>query len=753
MKTLSLLYIRRAVIAFALIFRMSVAADGQEKETYLKDLQHTMSRMTGVGCDTAEMNRMLLMMKEYRNTGATVRGTEKTAVQAKSMAMAGENAVRSSVAAGNLHHIPVTFHLYVSPEGNDNNAGTAAAPFRTIQKAVNTASEGQAVQVGDGVYAESVTVTKSIHIVGNVEYPQSVVIEATGASAVSISNASPSLHGLCITKGVKGLNLHNAYAYFSHLILKQNTGQAIYSSGRFFCSVYNSLIYGNHCDKVIELADATISSMAFENVTVTDNFGDYTCYLSGSDLYLSFLSCILYNPDVTAEIPPVYPLRFVSCYYSLVRGFGQYLYTSSSYDLLDRDPRFGDSFNECYSLASGSPCIDAGDYVPGERIPPGKGSSDWRDMGAYGNQSYLAACMVEVPDIPDTPGEALGDLSVNYVQTFRPLYPVTAISDPGTDKNMTTIEYYDGLGRPMQTIAMGASPSGGDMITPFSYDGYDRRDEEYLPYASDTATGEYRRRGISEQDDFYASLFGGYQKAFSKTIYEPSPRSRVLEQYGPGAAWQNHSKRAVMQYRANEENEALLWAIASPGATANGCYAARALYVTETADEDGRITVEYTDKQGRVVRQKQKTDSNTWAVTDYCYDHYGRKAFVMPPKIHENNITSFTSSSAAFLQYIYAYRYDTRGREVEKHVPGAGWTYTVYNKLDQPVLMQGAEQRTRNEWSFTKYDAHGRITVTGLYTSTASRETLQGNVYAAAQWEDRGTAAHGYTNSAFPADA
>jgi hypothetical protein len=147
---------------------MSVTADGQEKETYLKDLQHTMLRMTGVGCDTAEMNRILLMIKEYRNTGTTIRGTEKTAadipLQAKSMAMAVGNAVRSSVAADNLHNIPVTFHLYVSPEGNDNNAGTAAAPFRTIQKAVDTASERQA----DGVYAESVTVTKSIHIVGTV---------------------------------------------------------------------------------------------------------------------------------------------------------------------------------------------------------------------------------------------------------------------------------------------------------------------------------------------------------------------------------------------------------------------------------------------------------------------------------------------------------------------------------------------------------------------------------------------------------
>jgi hypothetical protein len=41
---------------------------------------------------------------------------------------------------------------YVSTSGNDNNAGTLAAPWRTIQKAANTVQAGDTVQVRAGTY-------------------------------------------------------------------------------------------------------------------------------------------------------------------------------------------------------------------------------------------------------------------------------------------------------------------------------------------------------------------------------------------------------------------------------------------------------------------------------------------------------------------------------------------------------------------------------------------------------------------------
>jgi uncharacterized protein DUF1565 len=50
---------------------------------------------------------------------------------------------------------------YVSTSGNDNNAGTLSAPWRTIQKAANTVKAGDTVQVRAGTYNEIVTMKTS----------------------------------------------------------------------------------------------------------------------------------------------------------------------------------------------------------------------------------------------------------------------------------------------------------------------------------------------------------------------------------------------------------------------------------------------------------------------------------------------------------------------------------------------------------------------------------------------------------------
>lgn len=47
--------------------------------------------------------------------------------------------------------------LYVSPNGNDDNSGSAGEPFRTLQKAADTATAGTTVHVEPGDYAEMAT--------------------------------------------------------------------------------------------------------------------------------------------------------------------------------------------------------------------------------------------------------------------------------------------------------------------------------------------------------------------------------------------------------------------------------------------------------------------------------------------------------------------------------------------------------------------------------------------------------------------
>lgn len=51
--------------------------------------------------------------------------------------------------------------FYVSPAGDDANAGTVKAPWRTIQHAADAASAGSTVNVRAGIYAERVTINVS----------------------------------------------------------------------------------------------------------------------------------------------------------------------------------------------------------------------------------------------------------------------------------------------------------------------------------------------------------------------------------------------------------------------------------------------------------------------------------------------------------------------------------------------------------------------------------------------------------------
>ncbi|WP_367331321.1 hypothetical protein [Sphingobacterium multivorum] len=135
--------------------------------------------------------------------------------------------------------------------------------------------------------------------------------------------------------------------------------------------------------------------------------------------------------------------------------------------------------------------------------------------------------------------------------------------------------------------------------------------------------------------------------------------------------------------------------------------------------------------------------------TYYVYDDFGNLRYVIPPGYTAPAFTE--AASGDFHELIYAYRYDNRQRLVEKKVPGKGWEWLVYNANDQVVLAQDAVQRGQGKWSYTKYDAFGRIVQARSYSRTfASQSAAQADVNTVGRyWEDRvGTA--NYTNQAYP---
>ncbi len=84
----------------------------------------------------------------------------------------------------------------------------------------------------------------------------------------------------------------------------------------------------------------------------------------------------------------------------------------------------------------------------------------------------------------------------------------------------------------------------------------------------------------------------------------------------------------------------------------------------------------------------------------------------------------------------------------------SGLNSFVYNKLDQVVLSQTPNQAATTEWLFTKYDALGRVVMTGIYNNSSPRNHIQTTLNTETDlWERRtnGTGnVMGYSTVAFP---
>ena len=309
-------------------------------------------------------------------------------------------------------------------------------------------------------------------------------------------------------------------------------------------------------------------------------------------------------------------------------------------------------------------------------------------------------------------------------------------------------QYLDGLGRPVQTVQHQQSFTGRDVVQPVAYDALGREPRQYLPYAA-TSTPDavgYRPNALYEQDQFYRQpqqpSIAPTGVAFAQTRFEASPLNRVLAQASPGEAWQLD----VLGTRAvsfNERPNALALGDSvqrlAPGygtefedLTPQGAYADGELWVNETQDEARHWARTYTDKQGQVVlKQVALQEGNVpgaWLNTYYVYDDFSRLRAVIPPKaVQLLRQKSWQVTGAGLERLLFRYRYDGRGRLIEKKVPDQdGYAYTVYDPLDRPILTQDVQQRASQQWLATKYDALGRVVYTALVTrSGQSREQLQ----------------------------
>jgi len=388
--------------------------------------------------------------------------------------------------------------------------------------------------------------------------------------------------------------------------------------------------------------------------------------------------------------------------------------------------------------------------------------------------------------------------NINYVRKRVPQIPLkTEVQVDAAASNpvqvQTSIQYVDGIGRPVQSVQVKGNPDATkDVVQPMAYDVLGREAVKYLPYTTGAGVaGSYRSDALngssgysnSAQKSFYSLTGQGYKDMatpFSVTVFEPSPLNRVSEQGAPGDTWQPAANRTttgrtvIAEYTTNTSETGLrnarLYKALSPNAnhtrrlTDGGWYAKATLQVTITKDENwtsaagkAGTTEEYKDKEGHVVLKRVWLTDTSDLLTYYVYDEMGNLSFVLPPGAND---ATAAVSQVEMDQLCYQYRYDERGRLIEKKLPGKGWEYMVYNKLDQLVASQDSVQRMKTplqEASFSKYDAQGRTVMSGIFTvagSTAGvnkRSVMQDSVNAQSiLWEARIATGTGYSAAVYP---
>ena len=338
--------------------------------------------------------------------------------------------------------------------------------------------------------------------------------------------------------------------------------------------------------------------------------------------------------------------------------------------------------------------------------------------------AYTNASMITVGALPT-------EEDLNWIKTRSISRP--GITDKATADGLTDIkevqqatEYFDGLGRSMQTVAKQASPLGYDIVKPEVYDPFGRQVTHYLPYVSAGVDGHYKAGFLQEQGSFNSGQFPNEQFYYGQTDIELSPLARPLKTMAAGASWVGSARGVLTDYQFNTTAENVQqWDIAmTPGSLPvnAGPYGAGQLYKTVITDEQNHQVVEYKDKDGHVVLKKVQSvatpglDHTGWLCTYYVFDYLGDLRFVITPKAVELINGSWSVAQDIADGLCYRYEYDVRNRMIVKKVPVAGEEWMVYDQWDRLVLTQDANLRPQNKWLFTKYDILDRPVLTGFYT-------------------------------------
>ena len=272
-----------------------------------------------------------------------------------------------------------------------------------------------------------------------------------------------------------------------------------------------------------------------------------------------------------------------------------------------------------------------------------------------------------------------------------------------------TVQYYDGLGRPVQAAIGGVNPDGEYLHTLTEYDVAGRESREWLPAVSVSGLGYSDSTVLKNK---IRQTNGGFP--YNQTTYDAL--GRVTSVTRPGQEWHQGGKSVTKAYITNGDNDVCKFCIPTSTSISpypDGYQPAGTLTGERTTDEDGVSLTVFRDLAGRVLLERRGDGNDTY----FVYDTGGRLRFMLQPK-HEQTRSA---------EFRFVYRYDDYGRVISKTYPGCNATSYRYDRSGHLCFERDARLKDLGLCRFRLYDPLGRPVLTG--TTTLDGISLAGDSY------------------------
>ncbi len=320
------------------------------------------------------------------------------------------------------------------------------------------------------------------------------------------------------------------------------------------------------------------------------------------------------------------------------------------------------------------------DYFPGTRLLSKTTEVDGTSTDyTYDNLMRLETitenCKNTVTDISYFYGSpASGGNKIETTTT----YPSSTNSALNT---LTNVEFFDGIGRKIQSINKNQGPSSNqDIITAIQYDNRGLIISEYEPKAFSNNNGVYKN-----------PLLYSWSKTTNDFYNDPLGRTKSI---------------TLPNWHATN------YFYGSNATSLNG-YSSNSLLRTTIVDGNNNKKVEYKDKRLRVVVSQSSNNAETSVLTtETQYDDKDRKSLIIPP-----------GSSSSMTSLNYSYLYYGNDLVQEKKVPDMAKVIYRYNDRDLPIHYQDGFLLNEGVWHATQYDVYGRTVFTGVTTSPNSNNS------------------------------